>query len=61
MKEKPVIYEYNQTCSRCDGSGVDPDMPDCACDCCENGIETLLLTVTESINYPNARRKPERK
>lgn len=21
-------------CSRCEGDGVDPDSPDCACDCC---------------------------
>jgi hypothetical protein len=23
-----------QVCSRCDGSAVDPEMPDCTCDVC---------------------------
>lgn len=23
-----------QVCSRCDGSGVDPEIRDCTCDCC---------------------------
>lgn len=27
-------------CSRCGGSGVDPDLPDCHCDCCVEGMES---------------------
>lgn len=54
---KPKKFEYEQTCSRCDGSGTDPDMPDCVCDCCENGLEILNLTEAEAVEYPNARKR----
>lgn len=57
MKKTEPRYEYTQTCSRCDGTGIDPDMSDCACDCCEDGLETLLLTETEAQQYPAARKK----
>lgn len=55
--KKPKRFEYEQTCSRCDGTGTDPEMPDCACDVCENGIETLTLTEAEAVSYPNAKRR----
>jgi hypothetical protein len=55
MKKEPRRI-YEQTCSRCDGTGVDPVIADCACDCCKDGVEILELTETEAINYPNARR-----
>ena len=47
-------YTYTRVCGRCDGTGVDPDSPDCACDCCESGTETLELTEAESVRYPGA-------
>ena len=56
---KERTYKYEQPCSRCDGSGIDPEMSDCICDCCENGKEILTLTEAEAKNHPNAeRRKP---
>lgn len=57
MKEK--LYTYVQTCARCDGTGVDPDMADCACDCCESGTETLELTEAQALDYPNAHKVGE--
>lgn len=54
---KPQRYTYEQPCSRCGGTGEDPEIADCACDCCTNGVETLELTEAEAINYPNAKRK----
>ena len=50
-------FEYERTCSRCDGSGIDQDSPDCVCDCCEDGLETLLLTEAEATEYEGARKK----
>ena len=53
---KAKRFTYEQTCSRCGGTGDDPEIADCACDCCENGIEKLELTEAEAVNYPNAKR-----
>ncbi len=49
-------HEYEQTCSRCDGSGDDPEISNCMCDCCDGtGMETLTLTEAEAVNYPHAK------
>lgn len=50
-------HEYEQPCSRCDGTGIDPEIAQCVCDCCVDGVETLTLTEEEAVEYPNARRK----
>lgn len=50
-------YEYTRVCSRCDGEGIDPELPDCVCDCCENGVEELLLTEAEALLYPGVQRR----
>lgn len=47
-------YDYCQECSRCGGTGTDPEDPSCVCDVCEDGIETLSLTEDEAQRYPNA-------
>ncbi len=33
LKKRPEVPS-DDTCSRCGGSGDDPDSPDCRCDCC---------------------------
>lgn len=54
---KAERFKYEQTCSRCDGSGSDPEIANCSCDCCQGtGTETLELTEAEAANYPNAQR-----
>lgn len=56
MKKQPQRFDYEQTCSRCGGSTIDPDNSDCVCDCCTDGVETLHLTEEEALGYPNAKR-----
>lgn len=41
---------YTQVCSRCRGTGVDPDDETRVCDCCKDGIEELRLTDEEAQN-----------
>ena len=53
---KAQKFKYEQSCSRCDGTAIDPDSPDCVCDCCVDGVEELELTEAEAVNYPDARR-----
>jgi hypothetical protein len=36
---KPAKKTVMQVCSRCEGTGVDPDMPDCRCDVCGGTLE----------------------
>lgn len=55
--KKEQRHEYEQVCSRCGGTGTDPDSQDCLCDCCENGYEIMFLTDAEAAEYPNARKK----
>jgi DnaJ-class molecular chaperone len=51
-------FEYEQMCSRCNGSGEDPVISNCVCDCCDGtGMETLTLTPEEAAHYPNVSRK----
>lgn len=57
MGVKAPKFDYEQTCSRCAGSAIDPDSQDCICDCCVDGVETLTLTEAEAVDYPNARKK----
>lgn len=53
MAEKRFFYD--RTCSRCDGSGDDPEIADCRCDCCAStGTEVLELTEREAMSYPGA-------
>lgn len=48
---------YEQICTRCGGSGDDPEVNNCICDCCAGtGMEELEITEAEAVNYPNARR-----
>lgn len=54
---KAKKFKYVQTCSRCGGSGLDPEIANCTCDCCDDGVETLTLTEEEAKNYPNAERE----
>ena len=51
-----ISHCYQQPCSRCGGSGDDPDAAECVCDCCVGGVETLLLTEADARSYPNAKR-----
>lgn len=50
----PTKRTYERPCSRCGGTGVDPEMEDCACDCCESGTEYLELTEAQALDYPGA-------
>jgi hypothetical protein len=49
-------FQYEQECSRCGGTGIDPEMHDCACDCCDHGVESLYLTEVQAREYPNAKK-----
>lgn len=50
-------FQYEQPCSRCGGSAIDPDDEDCVCDCCVDGIETIgPMTEEEATHYPAARK-----
>lgn len=61
MAKKPKTFKYERTCSRCDGSGDDPEISNCVCDCCDGtGNETLDLTEAEAANYPGVRRVDSR-
>jgi len=54
---KPPTFEYERVCSRCDGTGLDPEIADCVCDCCVDGLEILELTEAEAVNYPGCRKR----
>ena len=54
--KKEKTFKYERTCSRCGGTGDDPEIADCACDCCEDGKETLTNAQAEALNYPGVKR-----
>jgi len=54
------IFTYFQACSRCDGSGDDPDDDRLQCDCCDDGTEFLSLTEAQALNYWRAVKNAEK-